>query len=466
MVVDKIPAKERHGYGLYFFGQNIVYFLPYLFLSSYLLMCGIHAGLVAGIMLATKIWDACNDAIFGAMVDKIHLKGGKFLPWVRVSVIPICVITFLLFSIPSNWPMGAKLAWYVVTYILWDISYTLCDTPAYAMVTTMTSDQSQRTKLQTTARIYANIGMCFAVGFGNVLTSQEVGLSFTQAAAIGAVVALASMAVLCFTGRERVHVKPVNEESYTLRELLSYLKSNKYLLIYYVGLLLQIGLNTMPVVAMFACFYFFDSALLAALFTGLPYVAGALAGFILPVLLRKWEKYHVFMAANIIYAAVEVAIWLVGPVLEVHAVLMIVRSLAYGFDSVMMFMFTPDCAEYGQYKTGKDARGMTFAVQTLSAKLNSALSSAVGVGVLGLFGWQSVEAANFAELAALGVQQSATALTGLWTSYTLIPALGAIAAVILWSRYKLREKDVDLMAKCNSGLLERDLVEPELRANL
>jgi GPH family glycoside/pentoside/hexuronide:cation symporter len=464
----QVGAKERHVYGLYFLGQNITYFVPYLFLSAYLLMCGISAGAVAGVMLATKIWDACNDAIFGVMLDKIRFKRihGRYLPWLRISILPICLMTYLLFSIPMTLPVSARIVWYVVTYVLWDMSYTLCDTPAFALVTTMTNDQAERTHLQTTSRIYANIGMCLAVGIGNVLTSEAVGMSFTQAALIGVVVALICMLPIAFIGKERVHVESRAEESYSFKQMFSYIRRNKYLLIYYLGAFFQLGLNTMPVVVMFACYYYFDSALLATLFTGLSYVSGVFAGFILPLLLKRYEKYQVFMVANIIYAACGVAIWLVGPVLWPHVVLSVVRGLAYGFDSVMMFMFTPDCAEYGQYTTGFDARGITFAIQTFTEKLNSAVASAVGVGVLGLFGWQSVEASDFAALKALGIMQSSTALQGLWISYTLIPALGAVLAVLCWSRYKLREKDVDLMAKCNSGQISREECEEGLNPNL
>lgn len=461
-----VSTRERNIYGLYFLGQNIMYFIPYLFLSAYLLMCGIEAKAVAGVMLATKIWDACNDAIFGALLDKIHLGHGKFLPWVRVSLIPIAITTFALFCIPSGLSTRAEVIWYVVAYILWDTSFTLCDTPAFALVTTMTANQKERVSIQAHSRIFANVGMCIAVGCGNVLTSEAVGMSFTMAAGVGVLIGLVSMVPLCLTGKERVHVESTEEESYSFREMFSYIASNKYLLIYYLGAFFQLGLNTMPVVVMFACFYFFHSALLATLFTGVSYAAGVLAGFVFPVLLKRFEKYQIFMAANVAYAVLGIAIWAIGPVFWPHLVLSLVRGLAYGFDSTMMFMFTPDCAEYGQYKTGYDARGITFAIQTFTEKLNSAVASAMGVGVLGLFGWMSVEASSFAELKALGVAQSSTALVGLWTVYTLIPAIGSILAVVCWSRYKLRERDVDLMARFNAGEITREECESGLTPGL
>ena len=40
-----------------------------------------HIGIL---MLITKIWDAVNDPIIGAIVDSREAtKGGKFIPWIR-----------------------------------------------------------------------------------------------------------------------------------------------------------------------------------------------------------------------------------------------------------------------------------------------------------------------------------------------------------------------------------------------
>jgi Na+/melibiose symporter-like transporter len=446
-------------------GQNVMYFVPYLFLSTYLLMCGLSPAVTAVALVVVKIWDATNDCIFGGMVDKIHFKnGGKFLPWLRMSVIPIGITTVGMFCIPSGFSVSGKLTWFVVFYVLWDMSYTLCDTPAFALVTTMTNNQDERTSLMTTSRIYANVGMIIAVALGDILTSEAVGMSFTSAALFGVIFAMICMSVICFKGKEHVRMESVEgrDESYTMREMFSYLGRNKYLLIYYLGAFFQLGLNTMPIVVMFACFYYFHSALLATVFTTLNYVPAVAAGFIMPVLLKRFSKYKVFMFANIVYAAASVLIWLAGPNFAMHLALSIVRGAAYGVDSVMMFMFTPDCAEYGQYKTGIDARGITFAVQTFTEKLNSAVASALGVGVLGIFGWISVSAGNFAELAAMNVMQSSSAMQGLWISYTLIPAIGAVLAVVAWSRYRLPNSDVELMAKYNGGEISREECDASL----
>jgi Na+/melibiose symporter-like transporter len=169
-----------------------------------------------------------------------------------------------------------------------------------------------------------------------------------------------------------------------------------------------------------------------------------------------------FMVFAIAYAVFSVIIAIIGPRLIPHLVLTVFRGFALGGIMVLQFMFTPDCAEYGQYKTSIEAKGITFAIQTFTMKLVSAVSASLSLLILGWFGWQSVTASSFAELAELGITQSTSALSALWGVYAIIPAIGSILALVVWSRYKLKTQDVEFMAKCNNGQISRD----ECDANL
>ena len=129
---------------------------------------------------------------------------------------------------------------------------------------------------------------------------------------------------------------------------------------------------------------------------------------------------------------------------------------------VLAFMFTPDCAEYGQYKSGISAKGITFAIQTFSVKITGAVSSALALFLLGLFSWQTVEADSFEKLAELNIQQSDPALQGLWIVYALVPVIGMVISTFFYLGYKLNDKDVQIMAKCNSGEISRAEAEKML----
>ena len=87
---NEVTKREKISYGLYFMGQNVFYGLIG-YMTTYFTDIGITAALVAIVALITKVWDAINDPIFGMIMDKVNFKKGKFLPWLRMSVIAIPV---------------------------------------------------------------------------------------------------------------------------------------------------------------------------------------------------------------------------------------------------------------------------------------------------------------------------------------------------------------------------------------
>ena len=71
----------------------------------------------------------------------------------------------------------------------------------------------------------------------------------------------------------------------------------------------------------------------------------------------------------------------------------------------------------------------------------------------------SIEAESFAEIAALGVTQSASALHGLWAITSGYPLIGSLLAFICYLFYNLTDKDAAVMAKCNAGEITREEAE-------
>ena len=88
-------------------------------------------------------------------------------------------------------------------------------------------------------------------------------------------------------------------------------------------------------------------------------------------------------------------------------------------------------------------------------KLTAAISGALGMFLLGLksTGWISVEVENFQQLSESGVVQSAHALNVLWFVFVMVPAIGCLLAYIVWNFYKRNDKDVQVMAECNIGII-------------
>ena len=143
----------------------------------------------------------------------------------------------------------------------------------------------------------------------------------------------------------------------------------------------------------------------------------------------------------------------------IHALLVLalimttLKCSGLGFWSVVIYMLVADTVEYGTYKTGTRAAGISFSLQTFVAKMKNSL---IGTVVL-----LSLSSVGF--VAGEGAVQPEGVADGVWALFCLFPALGfAVALVILLAFYKLRSKDVALMAKYNAGEITREECDAQL----
>ena len=446
-------GKERLSYWTYFVGQNIYYNITAAFISTYLAMQGIDLAKVAVVLLIVKVWDAVNDPIFGFIFDKVKFKNGqKSLPWLRIATALIPVVTILLFSIPSALSETGKLLWFGIAYLLWDTVYTLTDVPAYAMLNTMTDNLSERNLLLSVNRVFSGGGVLIYGVVLPLLISENIGMSASMAVAILAIFSALTMVPLNLNCKERNYRPDDEAENFTPKQMFSYLKSNKYLLIYYGGYMATDALKTFNAVLLFASFYLFGNSLFAIVLNVLNMVPGVFAAMLMPTILKRFDKFKTLFWMNILCVVLGLVIYFLGWDNQgLFLTLTCIRTIPMSIVGILAFMFTPDCAEYGEYKSGISAKGITFAIQTFSVKITGAVSSSLALFLLGLFGWVSVEAESFEQLAAMNIQQSPAALNGLWIVYALVPVIGMIISTFFYLGYKLNDKDVQIMAKCNSG---------------
>ena len=453
---------ERRDYGLYMVGQNIIYTFVTTFMVTYMLMCGIPPIKSAAIMLVVKVWDAVNDVLFGGLMDKIKFKKRvKFLPWIRVSVVFIPLFTFIMYAVPGSFGENAKLIWFAAAYVFWESFYTLCDAPIYGMVTTMTSSLHERNTIMSHSRIYSALGAGLPALLGAYLVSREVGMSFTAVGAIFSACALATMLPVCIRGKERNYTATDQEQEFGLREMIRYLGSNKYLFIFFGSYLVCHCLGTGEILNLFVSYYLFGNELFSVILMVLTYLPVAILAIFAPRLLKLIDKYKLFFYCNIAATVLGLLIYLVGyHNIYLFVGLNMLRGIPIGISTFLVFMFTPDCAEYGKFKSGVDARGITFSLQTFSAKLTGSVATALGMFIIGLFGWKEVVAENFEDLVALeavqGPLQTPQAINGLWITYALVPVIGfALSTAILYF-YRLSNQDVQAMSDCNAGKITRE----------
>ena len=440
---------ERWTYVLYYFGQLIFYMIVTSFLQLYLSsVVAIPAAIIGTIFIIAKVWDAVNDPIFGVIVDKVNLKKGKYVPWLRISVFAIPVTTILIFCIPSSLSLQVKVILAAATYVLWDTSYTLADVPIYALPTSMTSNIGERDGMYINSKFTAFIG--------GLITTIAVPLMYpmigwTMTVVILAILGFLTTFPIAFRAKERYFTEISNP---SFMELLRYLFRNKYLLIYNGALILVSLSNTAsPVQAFFAIHNLGSDKYIAtiALIATVPMIIAVLLA---KPLLNRMDKIHIAIACILISPLIGVVMYFVGyENLTALYALIAIRAVFGAMSVVLMAMFSADCAEFGNYLTGERAQGVTFSIQTFTAKITAALSSAICMFLLAIFGF--VEGEN--------VIQSAATVSAIWSLYTWVPMITAVlAALLLAFGYKLRQKDVVYMVLVNKGELAKEEAEKQM----
>lgn len=127
---------------------------------------------------------------------------------------------------------------------------------------------------------------------------------------------------------------------------------------------------------------------------------------------------------------------------------------------------TPDLAEVARFRTGNDVGGIVSASYNFITKLVNSLVSSVTLLILGAYGFVSVEASSFEELAALNAQgvslQTERALEGLWNVAYLFPLIGFAAAALIFFFVRVDRRKIRIYMQVNSGQISREEGERKL----
>lgn len=446
---------ERASYSMYFFGQNIFYIIIATYVSTFLLNMGMDESLAAVVCLAPQIWDIINDILFGIIVDKANLKGGKFLPWLKISWIFIPLTTIMLFFMPEGLEQGQMAAWIITAYSLWSVAYTMCDTPIFALSTAMSEHIAERTSILSVGRVFATVGAIVGT-LGIEALYGNVGWRLTAIIASG--LSMLCMLPILIVGRERTTVD--RGPAVHFKDLFTALIRNKYLLIFYISFLFVSFANAVQIIVPIFAEYVLGDTDKGTILLAMSLLPAVVLSFFIPAICRKVDKFYVYIGTIVIFIVASVIQFFVGYENELLLDIgMALRGVGLIGNSVIAYLFTPDCVEYGQYHNGVRQEGISFAIQTFVTKLSGSINNSTSLALLAALGFAAKSAPDIIENGVLighGVVDAA-GCSACWFVFTIFSAIGPIVSVpILLLFYKLRDKDVELMTRCNNGEISRE----------
>jgi len=419
------------GYGAGDAANNLAFTTATMFLLVYYTdVAGISAAAAGTLLLVVRIFDAFADVFAGRVVDRAFSKRfGKFRPFIMFGSVPLLLLSAATFSVPQIGESGMLIYAYC-TYAALGLAYSLVNIPFGSMAGAMTQSPTGRAKLASARTIG---GMVVGAGLGIfvaplIVPGADLQATFTIMTLSFVVIGTALYMFTVFTAKEKV-VRTVNQVS--LKQSLSTLKGNKPLFmlcissfVFLTGFLalstvqlyyLRDVLNALPLYAALSIFQ------IVATF--------GLAAFI-PAIVRKFGKRTAYMAGGaimavgglIVFFAPSDPVWLGFTGLAVCQIGMILVNM-------IVWALEADTVEYGEWKTGVRAEGMTYALFSFTRKTGQAVGGALAAFSLAWGGYAAGETV-----------QSASAELGIRAGAGLVPLVASLIAVAVMIFYPLTDK--------------------------
>ena len=332
------------------------------------------ASMVLSIM---RIFDAFNDPITGLVIDNIRSPWGKFKPAILVGGVLSAVFSVLLFAgIGNGWTFVIIFG---IAYLLWDITYGVNDIGYWTLLPVLSSDQKQREKTGTFARICANVGMYIVMVAWQSVTSSlgDTPQVWFWCAVVIAVIYLLGL-LFPLLGVKEKRVAPEKQESTTVKQMIRALVGNDQLMWTTLSMgLFMVGYCTTVSFAVYYMKYLFGDESMYVVLVGVVGVSqlGTLAVY--PAIAKKMNRKQLYtlgtglvLAGYVIFFFAEISILLIA----FGAVLVFVGQ---AFIQTLMLMFLTDTVEYGQWKLGKRNESITFSIQPLINKIGGALATGI-----------------------------------------------------------------------------------------
>ncbi len=443
--------RDKIGYLLGDFGNDFTFIFASTFLLKfYTDVMGVSAYVVGIVMMVARFADALTDVTMGRICDRARAgKHGKFKPWIRRMCAPVALISFLMYqSSLASAPMGFKIAWLAVTYILWgSVFYTSINIPYGSMASAISREPSDRQSLST----YRTMGGTLAgvvIGGGiplivyksvqidGKLVSVLDGYRFTVVAGIMSLLAIGAY-LLCFyltteriapeENRERLKRRSVGEL------LMSCIKNRALISIIFASVFMLLAQLTMQGMSNYIYPNYYNNVGAMSASTLLMLLGMIIAAAVAKPLAKKLGKCEISIASNLLAAAVCLMLFIVRPQnVWVYVAFIFVCWLGLGIFSMVSWALITDVIDYSELKNGVREDGSIYAIYSFARKIGQAASSGLTGALLTMVGYSDATAYD------RGV------LEGVFNISTLVPSAGfAVLAIILCFWYPLKKHAVE-----------------------
>ncbi len=396
---------------------------------------------VLAILLAVwNIWDAVNDPMMGALMDKMFAKKqhpqGKFRPWL-LRATPLLAITSIVFwTVPTFFEGTAMICVLFICKILYEGCYTMFNIPMGALLSAMANTDEERAALSSARGFGGTIGNMIPMILFPILL-QIFGDSNSVGYSAGATVCALLGAVFCFLHyrwtmeRNIVENTPEDAKSIKLTDIFQVFRKNRAFLALCIH---GICICTNQYVSQTLGSYMYADVLgnigmmsLASMLT-MPIMFVTL--IVSPKIAKKIGLENMIRIGLLLGCLSSFALFCMHMLFTVPALVhMIWVSVASAFSSVSIYMqwgLVGEAIDYNEYLTGKRTEGSIYGTFNLSRRIGQTIGNSAAVLMLGWIGYDTA-------VASAGGVQTASVITGIKVLCVLLPAIFSLGS---WAAFK------------------------------
>ena len=429
---------KKHWFG-YMFGDWGGCMTFALMASIFSIYCtnvlGINATVMGVLTIIWTIWDAINDPMMGALMDKAfarrHHKNGKFRPWLLRATPLLAVTAVALWTVPTFLDGIPLLVALFSFKILYEASYTMFNIPMGSLLSAMSTNDSERASLSSARGVGSMIGNMIPGMVGPVIIgmfgeNHSTGYMITgvACAAIGFVTCLLHYALT----EERVVVnEEVKADDIKISDIFDVVKKNRA----FVALCIHgVCICTMQYLTENISMYMYSAVYNDVTYKTLasalsaPFMIGSMV--FVPFICKKLGLEKLIRYALLVGGAICGVLFAMHLVMEVpplvHGVILGVGS---GFSMVsiqMQWGLVGEAIDYNELITGKRTEGSIYGTFNLSRRIGQTVGLGISFFALDWIGYQPK----------LDVQ-SASTVFGFKILCVLVPALFILGS---WDAFK------------------------------
>jgi len=433
--------KDKLGYLFGDFGNDFTFILSSSFLLKfYTDVMGVAPWIVGVVMTLARFVDGVTDITMGRIADRSRPRAsGKFKPWIIRMCIPVAISSFLIYqSGLRDMPMGFKIAWLTITYILWgSFFYTSINIPYGSMASTISGEPEDRQSLST----YRSMGSALAgliIGVGvplfayNTLEGQAI-LSAERFTIISGVFSILSIVcyLLCyFLTTERIIVYNSEHKSRGVLNLLAKSIKNRALISIIAGsVVMLLSQLTMQSMANYVYPNYYGNVGAQSVSTVVMVGGMLIAAGVAKPLATRFGKAEISTVSNLAASAVCLLLAIIRPEnVWVYVGLSAVSWLGLGIFTMVSWALITDVIDDAQLKHGVREDGSIYAIYSFARKLGQAAAAGLSGLLLTLVGYSEQTAFD------------PSVLSGIFNISTILPAIGfLLLALILGLWYPLKK---------------------------